>query len=126
MSHAKEKTGTLVVAALGVVFGDIGTSPLYTLKVCFAGHSSISPTVQNVLGLVSLIFWTVMLVVSIKYALFVLQADDNGQGGIFAMLAQLHKKMGDNLGRGLILIGLFGSSLLDGNDRGNEAVSVKK
>ena len=99
MSHAKEKTWVLVVAALGVVFGDIGTSPLYTLKVCFIGHSSIPPTPENVLGLVSLIFWSVMLVVSLKYALFILQADDNGEGGVFAMLAMLHKKKGDSLGR---------------------------
>ena len=70
MSHAREKTGVLVVAALGVVFGDIGTSPLYTLKVCFLGQTSVTPSPENVLGLVSLIFWSLMLVVSIKYALF--------------------------------------------------------
>ena len=64
MGHAKEKAGVLVAAALGVVFGDIGTSPLYTLKVCFIGQSSITPSPQNVLGLVSLIFWSLMLVVS--------------------------------------------------------------
>ncbi len=65
-----------------------------------------------------------MLVVSIKYALFVLRADDNGQGGVFAMLAQLHKKMGDNLGRGLILTGLFGSSLLYGDGLITPVISV--
>ena len=124
MSHVKEKTGVLVVAALGVVFGDIGTSPLYTLKVCFIGHSSVSPTPQNVLGLVSLIFWSVMLVVSAKYALFVLQANDNGEGGVFAMLALLHKKMGANLGRGLILAGLFGSALLYGDGLITPVISV--
>ena len=58
MAHTKEKIGVLVVSALGVVFGDIGTSPLYTLKVCFVGHTAIPPTPQNVMGLVSLIFWS--------------------------------------------------------------------
>ncbi len=124
MSHVKEKTRVLVVAALGVVFGNIGTSPLYTLKVCFIGHSSVSPTPQNVLGLVSLIFWSVVLVVSIKYALFVLQANDNGEGGVFAMLALLHKKMGAGLGRGLILLGLFGSALLYGDGLITPVISV--
>ena len=70
VSHAREKTWILVIAALGVVFGDIGTSPLYAVKVCFMGHSSIPPTPENVLGLVSLIFWSVMLVVSVKVCAF--------------------------------------------------------
>jgi KUP system potassium uptake protein len=120
----REKTRVLVVASLGVVFGDIGTSPLYTLKVCFIGHTSVSPTPQNVLGLVSLIFWSVMLVVSAKYALFVLQANDDGEGGVFAMLALLHKKMGASLGRGLILAGLFGSALLYGDGLITPVISV--
>ena len=124
MGHAKEKAGVLVAAALGVVFGDIGTSPLYTLKVCFIGQSSIAPSPQNVLGLVSLIFWSLMLVVSFKYALFVLKAEDDGEGGVFAMLALLHKKRGASLGRGLILAGLFGSALLYGDGLITPVISV--
>jgi KUP system potassium uptake protein len=124
VSHAKEKISILVVASLGVVFGDIGTSPLYAVKVCFSGQSSIPAIPENVLGLVSLIFWSVMLVVSIKYALFVLQADDNGEGGVFAMLAMLHKKMGARLGRGLIMAGLFGSALLYGDGLITPVISV--
>jgi KUP system potassium uptake protein len=124
VSHAREKTWILVVAALGVVFGDIGTSPLYAVKVCFIGHSAILPTPENVLGLISLIFWSVVLVVSIKYALFILQADDDGEGGVFAMLALLHKKMGAGLGRGLILAGLFGSALLYGDGLITPVISV--
>ena len=100
MSHKlQEKTSILVLAALGVVFGDIGTSPLYALKVCFTGHTAIEPSPANVLGLVSLIFWSLTLVVSVKYALFILRADDQGEGGVFAMLALLHKGMGANLGQ---------------------------
>lgn len=124
MSHAREKTRVLVIAALGVVFGDIGTSPLYAVKVCFIGQLSILPTPENVMGLISLIFWSVMLVVSIKYALFILQADDNGEGGVFAMLAMLHKKRGASLGRGLILAGLFGSALLYGDGLITPVISV--
>ncbi|MGO9530504.1 MAG: potassium transporter Kup [Syntrophobacteraceae bacterium] len=124
MSHAKEKAGVLVAAALGVVFGDIGTSPLYTLKVCFLGQTSVTPSPENVLGLVSLIFWSLMLVVSIKYALFILQAEDSGEGGVFAMLALLHKKRGARLGRGLILAGLFGSALLYGDGLITPVISV--
>ncbi|MGA3115829.1 MAG: KUP/HAK/KT family potassium transporter [Syntrophobacteraceae bacterium] len=124
MGHPKEKAGVLVAAALGVVFGDIGTSPLYTLKVCFIGQSSVTPSPQNVLGLVSLIFWSLMLVVSFKYALFILMAEDDGEGGVFAMLALLHKKRGASLGRGLILAGLFGSALLYGDGLITPVISV--
>jgi len=124
VSHAREKTWILVISAVGVVFGDIGTSPLYTIKVCFLGNSGLSPAPENVLGLISLIFWSLMLVVSVKYALFILQADDNGEGGVFAMLALLHKKMGAGLGRGLILAGLFGSALLYGDGLITPVISV--
>jgi KUP system potassium uptake protein len=125
MGHKlKEKTGILVIGALGVVFGDIGTSPLYALKVCFSGQSAVAPSPQNVLGLVSLIFWSLTLVVSVKYALFIMRADDEGEGGVFAMLALLHKNLGPNLGRGLVLGGLFGSALLYGDGLITPVISV--
>ena len=124
MGHAKEKTSILVIASLGVVFGSIGSSPLYALKVCFIGHSSITPSPQNVLGLVSLIFWSLLLVVSVKYGVFILKANDDGEGGVFAMLAILHKKMGVRLGRGLIVAGLFGSALLYGDGLLTPVISV--
>ena len=119
-----EKTHILVIGALGVVFGDIGTSPLYTIKVCFTGQSSLAPSPQNVLGLVSLIFWSLVLVVSIKYALFIMRADDEGEGGVFAMLALLHKNVGRSLGRGLVLAGLFGAALLYGDGLITPVISV--
>ena len=124
MGHAKDKTSILVIAALGVVFGDIGTSPLYTLKVCFIGHSAITPSPQNVLGLVSLIFWSLLLVVSVKYGAFILRAHDDGEGGVFAMMAILHKNRGVKLGRGLIMAGLFGSALLYGDGLLTPVISV--
>jgi KUP system potassium uptake protein len=125
MGHKlKEKTHILVIGALGVVFGDIGTSPLYTIKVCFTGQSSVPSTPQNVLGVVSLIFWSIALVVSVKYALFIMRAHDEGEGGVFAMLALLHKNLGPNLGRGLVLGGLFGSALLYGDGLITPVISV--
>lgn len=125
MSHKlTEKTHILIIGALGVVFGDIGTSPLYALKVCFIGQGAITPSPGNVLGLVSLIFWSLTLVVSIKYALFIMKADDEGEGGIFAMLALLHKNLGPRLGRGLVFSGLFGSALLYGDGLITPVISV--
>jgi KUP system potassium uptake protein len=125
MTHKlREKTHILVIGALGVVFGDIGTSPLYAMKVCFIGQFGLPPTPPNVLGIVSLIFWSLALVVSVKYALFIMRAHDEGEGGVFAMLALLHKNLGPNLGRGLILGGLFGSALLYGDGLITPVISV--
>jgi KUP system potassium uptake protein len=125
MGHKiKEKTSVLVIGALGVVFGDIGTSPLYTIKICFIGPHALTPSPENIMGVLSMIFWSLNLVVSIKYALFIMRADDGGQGGIFAMLALLHKKLGSNLGRGLVLGGLFGSALLYGDGLITPVISV--
>lgn len=117
-------TAALAFSALGVVFGDLGTSPLYTLRVCLTGKASVAPSPDNVLGLVSLIFWSLTLVVSIKYALFILKADDEGEGGIFAMMALLHKKLGDSMGRNLTLLGCFGSALLYGDGLITPVISV--
>ncbi len=125
MGHKlKEKPHILVIGALGVVFGDIGTSPLYTVRVCFTGQYAIEPSAPNVLGFVSLVFWALTLVVSIKYALFILRADDEGQGGIFAMLASLHKNLGTRLGRKMVLLSLFGSALLYGDGLITPVISV--
>ncbi len=80
---------SVTLAALGVVFGDIGTSPLYTLKECFYGPHAIAVSPANVMGILSLIFWSLMVVITIKYVLFVSRADDHGEGGTFALLALL-------------------------------------
>ena len=78
------RAGLLILSALGIVFGDIGTSPLYALRECFAGTHSIPVTLANVLGVLSLIFWSLILTVSVKYLLFVMRADNGGEGGILA------------------------------------------
>src|SRR5262249_48043811 len=77
----------LALAALGVVFGDIGTSPLYALHVCFAKSGGLAPTPENVLGVLSLVFWSLIIIVSIKYVVFVMRADLKGEGGILALMS---------------------------------------
>jgi KUP system potassium uptake protein len=123
-SKHRDKLGILVIGSLGVVFGDLGTSPLYTLRVCFSSFFAIAPTPENVVGLASLIFWALTLVVSTKYAIFILRADDEGEGGIFAMLALLHKNMGAKLSRNIILVMCFGSALLYGDGLITPVISV--
>lgn len=79
--------GGLMLAALGVVFGDIGTSPLYAIRECFHGEYGIAVEPQNVLGVLSLMFWALLLVVTLKYLTFVLRADNQGEGGVIALSA---------------------------------------
>src|SRR5512133_1476048 len=78
---------TLSLGALGVVYGDIGTSPLYALKECFSGAHSVPPTRENVLGVLSLVLWSLMFVVTVKYLSFVMRADNRGEGGVLALMA---------------------------------------
>src|SRR3954462_7241308 len=77
----------LSLTALGVVYGDIGTSPLYALRECFHGPHAIAPTRANVLGVLSLIFWSLIMIVSVKYLTLVMRADNRGEGGILALMA---------------------------------------
>ena len=88
-SHtSKSRIYTLALAALGVVFGDIGTSPLYTMREIFAGaHHPLMLIEDNVFGILSLVFWSLIMIVSVKYLAFILRADNRGEGGIMALLA---------------------------------------
>src|SRR5665811_676145 len=79
----------LTLAALGVVYGDIGTSPLYAIRECFHGEYGIAPTKANVLGVLSLMIWALVMIVTVKYLTFVLKADNHGEGGIIALTALL-------------------------------------
>jgi KUP system potassium uptake protein len=107
---------TLSLAALGVVYGDIGTSPLYTIRECFAPGHGAEPTAANVLGVLSLVFWSLALVVVLKYLVFVMRADNRGEGGIMALIALISPAPNGNgrrrHRRWLILLGLFGTALL--------------
>ncbi len=122
------RLGLLTLTALGVVYGDIGTSPLYALKECFKAEYGITPTPPNILGVLSLILWSLILVVSIKYIVFILRADNRGEGGILALLALLlqHKRRADDKRRRKVLIalGLFGAALLYGDGVITPAISV--
>ena len=108
---------SLSLAALGIVYGDIGTSPLYAVRESFHPAHGLAVTPPNVLGVLSLIFWSLVLVISIKYLVFILRADNRGEGGIMA-LASLATPMGIRSAGGrplLIALGLFGTALLYGD-----------
>ena len=108
-----------------MVYGDIGTSPLYALKECFATEYGVTPSPENVIGVLSLIFWSLNFVVSLKYLTFIMRADNRGEGGIMALLALLHPRQ-DSSGRRRLLIGLglFGAALLYGDGVITPAISV--
>jgi KUP system potassium uptake protein len=112
----------LCLASLGIVYGDIGTSPLYAMRECFYGQHSVPPTHANVLGVLSLILWSLILIISVKYLTLILRADNRGEGGILA-LATL---VSDVLRRGkfLFLLGLFGAALLYADGMITPAISV--
>ncbi len=118
----------LAIGAIGVVYGDIGTSPLYAVKECFNGEHGLDANRVNVLGIISLIIWAMTLVISIKYLTFIMRADHNGEGGILALLARVVPKDSENakgLHRTLLVaFALFGSALLYGDGIITPAISV--
>ncbi len=132
-SHSAEgpdtlkRTALLALGAVGVVYGDIGTSPLYALRECFTGPHGIAPTPQNVLGVLSLIFWSLIITVSVKYLAFVLRADNRGEGGILALTALVMRSTGER-GQGkrwsIVLLGIVGAALLYGDGIITPAISV--
>jgi KUP system potassium uptake protein len=125
--HRTEPLSALALAALGVVFGDIGTSPLYAFQQTFTGDFPVPATAGNVLGICSLIFWTLVVVVCIKYVGFMLRADFEGEGGILALLAQLfpQRRTAMPIGLGGLALGvLFGASMLYGDGAITPAISV--
>jgi len=118
---------TLALAALGVVYGDIGTSPLYAIRESFYGSHGIAVTPANVLGVMSLVFWSLVIVVTIKYHIVIIRADNKGEGGVLALMALVN---GSRLARGLsprrimIFLGIFGSALLYADGGLTPAISV--
>jgi len=122
-----DHTAALTLGALGVVFGDIGTNPLYALRQCFENFGEKSVAAASVLGILSLIFWSLILVVCVKYLTFILRADHDGEGGTLAMLALTQKKRPPLLSAkpgALVLMVLFGSALLYGDGVITPAISV--
>lgn len=126
-TEAKKSLPALTLAALGVVYGDIGTSPLYAIRECFHGPHGIAATQANILGILSLIFWSLVLVVSVKYHLVVLRADHNGEGGILALMVLATGKGAARSPRArwaMVALGLFGAALLYGDGVITPAISV--
>ena len=134
-SHAETTRNNLLplmLTALGVVYGDIGTSVLYAMRECFFGTHSVPPTHENVLGVLSLIIYALLLVISIKYVVIVMRADNQGEGGILALTALVPGRKGERgasarlaVGRPiLIALGIFGTALLYGDGMITPAISV--
>jgi KUP system potassium uptake protein len=116
----------LVLGAIGVVFGDIGTSPLYTLRQCFAGEHPLALTPVNVLGILSIIFWALIIIVTAKYVVLIMRADNRGEGGILALTALVSRGMGDHARRRwwLVGFGIFGAAMFYGDGMITPAISV--
>jgi KUP system potassium uptake protein len=128
--HREEASGRRLLAlsllALGIVYGDIGTSPLYAMRECFYGSHPVAVTPDNIFGVLSLIFWSLVVVVMLKYHIYVIRFDNRGEGGILALmgLVGMDKERGGAMKAMLIAIGVFGASLLYGDGMITPAISV--
>jgi KUP system potassium uptake protein len=121
--HGQTGTLALALAALGIVFGDIGTSPLYAMRTVFSiDHGRVAPTPVDVYGVVSLVFWSITLIVSIKYVTFVMRASNEGEGGIIALAALVRRAAKE--GPALVMLGVFGAALFYGDSVITPAISV--
>lgn len=125
--HGNQQGGVvaLAVGAIGVVFGDIGTSPLYAMRDTFAGPHSLPLDKLHVFGIVSLMFWSMMIIVTLKYVTVIMRADNKGEGGSLALLALINKSIsGKKWSRGIVLLGVFATALFYGDSMITPAVSV--
>ncbi len=116
----------LVVGAIGVVYGDIGTSPLYTLRKASPGSIGLSLTHENVLGILSVIFWALVIIVTLKYVTLIMRADNRGEGGILALTALVSRGLEDRarLRWWLVGLGIFGAAMFYGDGMITPAISV--
>jgi KUP system potassium uptake protein len=124
-SHNKQALPAITIAAIGVVFGDIGTSPLYALKEIFNGHHPIPVTPENILGVLSLVFWAIIVLVTIKYVAIIMRADNRGEGGSLALLALVTERAKNpRLSWIITLLGIFAAALFYGDSMITPAISV--
>ena len=124
-SQSREGVTKLALGAIGVVFGDIGTSPLYALRETFAGHHKLALDPAHLMGVISLIFWSMMIVVTIKYVTILMRADNKGEGGSLALLALVNNRTATRRwSRGIVLLGVFATALFYGDSMITPAVSV--
>ena len=127
--HPRSGMLGLAVGAIGIVFGDIGTSPIYAFRETFHGHHQLSGADNEILGVLSLIFWSMMIVVAIKYVLVIMRADNKGEGGSLALLALINRKSSEGGKRrrwtaGIVLLGVFACALFYGDSMITPAISV--
>jgi KUP system potassium uptake protein len=122
----RTRTAALTLAALGVVYGDIGTSPLYTMKECFSEFTGLKPVAEDILGILSLITWALIIVVTLKYVLLVMRADNRGEGGVLALMALLQRRseLADGPRRLYLILGIAGAALFFGDCLLTPAISV--
>src|SRR5919198_4690863 len=122
----RKRAAGLTLAALGVVFGDIGTSPLYTVQTCFSDFTGLRPTPENVLGMLSLITWALLIVVTLKYVFVVMRADNHGEGGVLSLMALDSRFPGisDRRRHIYVCLGIAGAALFYGDCLLTPAISV--
>jgi KUP system potassium uptake protein len=121
----RKRLAPLVIGAIGVVFGDIGTSPLYTLRECFTGAHGLPLTEDNVYGILSVIFWAITIIVSLKYVTLIMRADNRGEGGIMALTALVSRGLSERRSRWwLVGLGIFGAAMFYGDGMITPAISV--
>jgi len=124
--HARGPLGKLMAGAIGIVFGDIGTSPIYAFRETFAGHHTLAPDSLHIYGVLSLIFWSMMTVVTLKYVTIIMRADNKGEGGSLALLALINRSTTDKKrwNAGIIMLGVFACALFYGDSMITPAISV--
>jgi len=125
-AHEPRRMAPLVLGAIGVVFGDIGTSPLYTLRTAFTGHHGLALTPANVLGILSVIFWALVVIVTLKYIVLIMRADNRGEGGILALTALVSRGIPRGQARRwwLVGLGIFGAAMFYGDGMITPAITV--
>src|SRR5918993_2519621 len=124
--HAQGSLAKLAVGAIGIVFGDIGTSPIYAFRETFAGHHTLRVDQMHVYGVLSLIFWSMMIIVTLKYVMIIMRADNKGEGGSLALLALINRQIGEKRKwtAGIVLLGVFATALFYGDSMITPAISV--
>ena len=126
--HGQGSLAKLMVGAVGIVFGDIGTSPIYAFRETFAGHHTLVPDALHIYGVLSLIFWSMMIIVTLKYVTIIMRADNKGEGGSLALLALINRTTAEGEKKkwtlGIVMLGVFATALFYGDSMITPAISV--
>src|SRR6059058_3499240 len=124
--HAQGPLYKLAIGAIGIVFGDIGTSPIYAFRETFAGHHTLIPDQLHIYGVLSLIFYSMMIIVTLKYVMIIMRADNKGEGGSLALLALINRTLSGKKRwtSGIVMLGVFATALFYGDSMITPAISV--